>query len=101
MHMHSHVQSHVCSFFRVPEDCSAVVAALYESCLQDDPRLRPPASEIVSVLEKEVRFGAGRANSGPAPTLVPLANESLQSGVPPDLSLQSGQPPEGEAAEGF
>jgi hypothetical protein len=42
-----------CLFSRVGEECSAAVASLYESCLQDDPKLRPTASQIVAILEEE------------------------------------------------
>ncbi len=39
----------------MPEDCSAAVAALYESCVVEDPTLRPSASDIVSTLEQQTQ----------------------------------------------
>jgi hypothetical protein len=56
---------------RVREECSEIVASLIESCLQDDPKQRPTASEIVCILEQE--FCCDRAQSAPAPSVEPLA----------------------------
>jgi hypothetical protein len=51
----------------VPEECSPIVAGLYESCMLVDPRLRPSAPEVVASLEKEFCFG--RSQSAPVPEL--------------------------------
>ncbi len=58
---------------RVPEECSHVVACLYESCMQDDPVLRPSAADVVATLESEFCFG--RSQSAPAPEI--LEDKSL------------------------
>jgi hypothetical protein len=38
---------------RIGNDCSAAVASLYEACLEDDPKLRPTAPDIVHILETD------------------------------------------------
>ncbi len=49
---------------RVPEECSREVASLYESCLQDDPKLRPSAADVVAALERDLCVE--RSESDPA-----------------------------------
>jgi hypothetical protein len=62
---HAGMLSMVIRASRVPEECSSTIASLYDSCLQDDPGLRPAAADVVASLERE--FGVRRAQSAPAP----------------------------------
>jgi hypothetical protein len=47
------LQSCMFQICRAGKECSAAVASLCEACLQDDPKLRPTASEIVCTLEDD------------------------------------------------
>jgi hypothetical protein len=56
---------HMGVLVRVPEDCSAAVASLYKSCLEDNPELRPTASEIFNKLEQEYLYlSEAQGNNG-------------------------------------
>jgi hypothetical protein len=79
-----HISYYKPSFIRVPDDCSAAVASLYESCLQDDPKLRPSASEVSLALERE--FCLARPHDDPAQTPEP---STFGTGAPSSPATQS------------
>jgi hypothetical protein len=67
-------------FHRVGKECSAAAALLYQACLQHDPKLRPSASEIVSLLEKDEMWNV----ASPRPAFLSSNTASAESDNPCD-----------------